>query len=54
MAADTETPDLVDDPRAAAMWRRLGETLGAVTPAGFLTLDDAVRKRRGVSCQRTA
>ena len=39
---------------AAAMWRRLGETLGAVTPAGFLALDDAVLKRCGFSRQKTA
>jgi len=39
---------------AAAMFRRLNEECRPLTPAGFLTLDDAVLRRCGFSRQKAA
>ena len=39
---------------AAAMFRRLNEECGPLTPAGFLTLDEATLRRCGFSRQKAA
>ncbi|HEX2189163.1 MAG TPA: hypothetical protein VHG51_09720, partial [Longimicrobiaceae bacterium] len=39
---------------AGATWAKLEARLGAVTPAGFLTLDDATLRACGFSRQKTA
>jgi DNA-3-methyladenine glycosylase II len=39
---------------AAAMFRRLGETCGVVTPGAFLALDEATLRRCGFSRQKAA